>query len=77
MTNDYIEIIKFDEVAQMMGISVSYFYVLKKNGQTPPQLESFKRPRWSKQVVVAWLQKREIQKREELAKEISEKLELI
>lgn len=55
------DVIKTREVAQLMGISESYFYKLKSLGKTPPHLKinSINRIRYSRKIVESWIKKQE------------------
>lgn len=53
--DEEIDIIKTDDVAALMGVSVAHFYFLRKRGKTPPPLPNFNRPRYSRRVVEVWL----------------------
>lgn len=53
--DEELDIIKTDEVAEMMGVSIPYFYFLRKKGKTPPPLPTYSRPRYSRRVVEIWL----------------------
>lgn len=71
------QIIKTDEVAQMMSVSIPHFYHLRKKGKTPPALPNFNRPRFSKRVVEIWLDvQKELSKLEVLQQIEKQKKEL-
>lgn len=53
--DENLDIIKTDEVAALMGVSIPYFYFLRKKGKTPPPLPTYSRPRYSRRVVEIWL----------------------
>lgn len=71
------EILRAGQVAELMGISESYFFALKKRGLVPPALNLFKRARYSKKVVVAWIEKKAEERNRAIEKEVKEKIGMI